>query len=106
MPGRWRSWALPTRLSAVDEAVTMDVLCADKTGTLTCNALTVAAVHAFAGFDEPHVLALAALASSDGGHDPIDAAIVTAAHAKAIGDGPKLIRFTPQTPAGGCGTKG
>ena len=32
---------LPTRLSAVDEAASMDVLCADKTGTLTQNALTV-----------------------------------------------------------------
>ena len=32
---------LPTRLSAVDEAATMTVLCSDKTGTLTQNALTV-----------------------------------------------------------------
>ncbi len=37
---------LPTRLSAVDEAATMDVLCADKTGTLTRNALTVTTVRA------------------------------------------------------------
>ena len=35
---------LPTRLSAVDEAATMDVLYADKTGTLTRNALTVTSV--------------------------------------------------------------
>src|SRR5664279_1208653 len=35
---------LPTRLSAVDEAGTMDVLCADKTGTLTKNELKVTAV--------------------------------------------------------------
>ena len=66
---------LPTRLSAVDEAATMDVLCADKTGTLTRNALTVTTVHPMPGFDEAHVLALAALASSDGGQDPVDAAI-------------------------------
>ena len=32
---------LPTRLSAVDEAASMDVLCADKTGTLTLNELKV-----------------------------------------------------------------
>ena len=31
---------LPTRLSAVDEAASIDVLCADKTGTLTQNELT------------------------------------------------------------------
>ena len=58
---------LPTRLSAVDEAASITVLCADKTGTLTQNELNVTAVHAMSGFDEPHVLGLAALASSDGG---------------------------------------
>ena len=63
---------LPTRLSAVDEAASMDVLCADKTGTLTLNALIVTTVHPMPGFDEAHVLALAALASSDGGQDPVD----------------------------------
>jgi len=46
---------LPTRLSAVDEAATRDVLCADKTGTLTQNELAVAAVRAMPGFDEAHV---------------------------------------------------
>jgi H+-transporting ATPase len=60
---------LPTRLSAVDEAATMNVLCADKTGTLTQNALTVTTVCPMPGFDEAHVLALGALASSDGGQD-------------------------------------
>ena len=46
----------PTRLSAVDEAASMVVLCADKTGTLTQNALTVTTVRAMPGFDEAHVL--------------------------------------------------
>jgi len=43
---------LPTRLSAVDEAATMDILCVDKTGTLTQNQLSVTIVHALAGFDD------------------------------------------------------
>ena len=68
--GTWG--VLPTRLSAVDEAASIDVLCADKTGTLTQNALTVTAVQAMSGFDEPRILGLAALASSDGGQDPVD----------------------------------
>jgi H+-transporting ATPase len=89
---------LPTRLSAVDEAASIDVLCADKTGTLTQNALTVTAVHAMAGFDEPHVLGLAALASSDGGQDPVDAAIRAAAAKRVASDLPKLIKFTPFDP--------
>src|SRR5580658_10214056 len=49
---------LPTRLSAVDEAATMDVLCADKTGTLTRNELTVSTVRPVPGFDEANVLTL------------------------------------------------
>src|SRR5450432_3478039 len=66
---------LPTRLSALDEAAGMDVLCADKTGTLTRNELAVTACRALPGFDEAQILAMAALASSDGGADPLDAAI-------------------------------
>jgi H+-transporting ATPase len=90
---------LPTRLSAVDEAASIDVLCADKTGTLTQNALTVTAVHALPGFDESHVLGVAALASSDGGDDPVDGAIRAAAAKKAASDLPKLIKFVPFDPA-------
>jgi H+-transporting ATPase len=90
---------LPTRLSAVDEAATMDVLCVDKTGTLTQNELAVTVVRALDGFDEPHVLGLAALASSDGGQDSVDAAIRAAALRKSAGDLPKLLRFIPFDPA-------
>jgi H+-transporting ATPase len=66
----------------------MDVLCADKTGTLTQNALTVTTVRPMPGFDEAHVLALAALASSDGGQDPVDGAIRAAAASKPVSDAP------------------
>src|ERR1700690_3922507 len=74
-----RAGVLPTRLSAVDEAASLDVLCIDKTGTLTRNELAVAATRAMPGFDEGQVLALAALASADGGQDPVDAAVRAAA---------------------------
>ena len=90
---------LSTRLSAVDEAASMAVLCADKTGTLTQNALAVMSVRPIAGFDEAHVLALAALASSDGGEDPVDGAVRKAAAAKAVSDAPKLTKFTAFDPA-------
>lgn len=91
---------LPTRLSAVDEAAAMDVLCADKTGTLTNNELKVTTVHPMAGFDEAHVMGLAALASSDGGQDPVDGAIRAAAAAHSgTSDLPKLVRFVPFDPA-------
>ena len=89
---------LPTRLSAVDEAGTMDVLCVDKTGTLTKNALTVANVLPMQGLDTAYVLTLAALASSDGGQDPVDGAIRAAAGEPAA-DAPHLVKFVPFDPA-------
>jgi len=89
---------LPTRLSAVDEAATMDILCVDKTGTLTQNELTVTVVKAMDGFGEAQVLGLAALASSDGGQDSVDAAIRSAASGQSAVDLPKLIRFVPFDP--------
>ena len=94
-----RLGVLPTRLSAVDEAATLDVLCSDKTGTLTLNALTVTALRPEAGFDEPHLLAMAALASSDGGQDPVDVAIRAASAKQAIADPPKLTKLVPFDPA-------
>ncbi len=94
---------LLTRLSAVDEAASIDVLCADKTGTLTQNELTVTAVHPMPGFDETRVLALATLASSDSGQDSVDIAIRNAASKpsmnKAVADPLKLDKFLPFDPA-------
>ncbi|HEY8709541.1 MAG TPA: HAD-IC family P-type ATPase, partial [Burkholderiaceae bacterium] len=90
---------LPTRLSAVDEAASIDVLCADKTGTLTNNELKVTTVHPMPGFDEAHVMGLAALASSEGGQDPVDGAIRAAASKSTVSDLPKLTQFTPFDPA-------
>ena len=74
---------LLTRLSSLHEAATIDVLCADKTGTLTANELGVTAVGAVAeGWTAEDVLAYAALASSSDGRDPVDAAIRRAAAAR------------------------
>src|ERR1019366_8297707 len=95
-----RVGVLPTRLSAVDEAASMDVLCMDKTGTLTRNELAVATIRAMPGFDENRVLALAALASADGGQDPVDAAVrAAAALHKSDAELPKVTKFVPFDPA-------
>lgn len=88
---------LPTRLSALDEAGTMDVLCSDKTGTLTRNELRVALARPTPGYDEARLLRFAALASSDGGADPVDAAIRAAAPPAEAS--PALISFQPFDPA-------
>jgi H+-transporting ATPase len=89
---------LPTRLSAVDEAASIEVLCSDKTGTLTRNALSVTSVRPMPGFDEANVLGLAALASSEGGQDPVDEAIRAAASHKPTSLLPKLAAFVPFDP--------
>jgi H+-transporting ATPase len=77
----------------------MDVLCADKTGTLTRNALEVIDVVAMPGFDRERVLALAVLASSEADQDPIDAAIRAAAMAAERVAPERPVRFVPFDPA-------
>ena len=90
-----RRGVLLTRLSAAHEAAAMDVLCADKTGTLTRNELEIADVQVMPGFTRESVLALAALASSEAGQDPIDTAIRAAAGGSSQ---ERLIRFIPFHP--------
>jgi H+-transporting ATPase len=95
-----RLGVLSTRLSAVDEAATLDVLCSDKTGTLTCNELTVTAVHPEPGFDDARVLAMAALASSEGGQDPVDRAVrsaFTKGSSVALPKRSTFVAFDPST---------
>jgi H+-transporting ATPase len=95
-----RRGVLLTRLSAAHEAAAMDVLCADKTGTLTRNALEVVDVVAMPGFDRERVLVLATLASSEADQDPIDDAIRgAAATASSRGTSERLVRFVPFDPA-------
>jgi H+-transporting ATPase len=93
-----RRGVLPTRLSAVDEAALIDIFCSDKTGTLTRNELAVMSVCALTTLDEAHVLALAGLASSEGGADPVDTAVRSAASRKPVADAPALVAFVPFDP--------
>jgi len=63
---------LVTTLSASEDAATMNVLCADKTGTITMNRLSIAKVIPSKGFSEQQVLFYGALASQEANQDPID----------------------------------
>jgi H+-transporting ATPase len=70
---------LITRLSASEDAALMDVICVDKTGTLTLNMLKVADVLAFGKYKKEDVILFGALASQRANQDPIDVAFLTAA---------------------------
>jgi len=77
---------LVTRLSAAEDAATMDVLCVDKTGTITMNQLAVAGVIPLDQATESDVLAAGALASRESNQDPIDLAFLAAEKDRRILD--------------------
>jgi H+-transporting ATPase len=66
---------------------------------LTRNELTLTSIHPEPGFDEARLLGLAALASSEGGQDPVDQSIRSAAEKKPCADLSKLARLIPFDPA-------
>ena len=75
---------LVTRLSAAEDAATMDVLCVDKTGTITMNRLAVTGVIPLEQATETDVLLAGALASQEANQDPIDLAFLAAAKERNI----------------------
>ncbi len=84
---------LVTRLSAAEDAATMDVLCVDKTGTITMNQLAVTGVIPLEQATESDVLFAGALASKEANQDPIDLAFLSAANERCIFD--SLSKVTP-----------
>lgn len=68
--------AIVSKLVAIEEMASMDVLCADKTGTITKNSITVAGVVPFDSYMDKDVFLYAALASKEENKDPIDLAII------------------------------
>ena len=78
---------LVTRLSAAEDAATMDVLCVDKTGTITQNQLAVTGVIPLEHATEAEVLFTGALASSEADQDPIDRAFLAVAKERHLFDG-------------------
>ncbi|XWS70584.1 hypothetical protein CRYUN_Cryun03dG0059600 [Craigia yunnanensis] len=94
--------AITKRMTAIEEMAGMDVLCSDKTGTLTLNKLTVDRnlIEVFAkGVEKEHVLLYAARASRTENQDAIDAAIVgMLADPKEARAGIREIHFLPFNP--------
>jgi plasma-membrane proton-efflux P-type ATPase len=84
---------LVTRLSATEDAATMDVLCVDKTGTITMNQLAITGVIPLEHATEADVLFAGAVASQEANQDPIDLAFLAAAKERHIFD--NLPKITP-----------
>ncbi|KAL3613842.1 Plasma membrane ATPase 4 [Castilleja foliolosa] len=94
--------AITKRMTAIEEMAGMDVLCSDKTGTLTLNKLTVdqSLVEVFVkGVDKAQVVLYAAMASRIENQDAIDAAIVgMLADPKEARAGIREVHFLPFNP--------
>ncbi|XP_061989312.1 plasma membrane ATPase 4 isoform X1 [Rosa rugosa] len=94
--------AITKRMTAIEEMAGMDVLCSDKTGTLTLNKLSVDKnlIEVFSkGTEKDHVVLLAARASRTENQDAIDAAMVgMLADPKEARAGIREIHFLPFNP--------
>ena len=64
--------AIVRRLLSIEEAASMDVLCSDKTGTLTKNEISIAKVVPVGNYTEKDVVFYGGLASKEESQDPID----------------------------------
>jgi len=94
--------AIVSKLVAIEEMAGMDVLCSDKTGTITQNKITVGEIEPSKGFKESDVLLWAMLASREENQDPIDDAIIASAREAdkfaAASQSYKSTAFTPFDP--------
>ena len=91
---------LVTRLDSIEDAASIDVLCLDKTGTITQNQLSVGEVIPSTSFTQEDVITTAGLASQERGKDAIDAAIFEYSRSAKIERLPfEPVSFTPFEPS-------
>ncbi|PJE05977.1 MAG: plasma-membrane proton-efflux P-type ATPase [Legionella sp.] len=90
--------AIVSKLVAIEELAGVDVLCADKTGTLTENTLTLGEPFCAHKFTAEQVILNGALASRVDDNDTIDKAVMAGLKAKNSLKGYKMIHFLPFDP--------
>ena len=90
--------AIVSRLESIEEIAGMDILCSDKTGTLTLNQLSLGEPASLSNFTADDVILAAALASNNANEDPIDKAIMEGLKDKQQLTSYQVTRFLPFDP--------
>lgn len=87
-----------SRLEAIEEAAGMDILCSDKTGTLTQNKITLGESVLFKAGNEQELIKFAALSSETDTHDAIDNTIMQGLKDKTLLENYTLKKYIPFDP--------
>jgi H+-transporting ATPase len=94
--------AIDTRLESIEEMAGIDILCSDKTGTLTRNKLTLGGPVVFAAHNPQDLILCSALACKEDNQDPIDLAVLSGLKDKEILRHYTCVKFVPFDPVHIC----